>query len=267
MSSAVIVRQIRRGVFWSIVMATCAMLTGCASMVQSTEDSRPPHLLVFSRTEGFRHDSIPAGIDALRELAQSHDMPITATEDSFVFEAPELVGVDVVVFLNTTGDVLNQHQQNVLRQYIEEGGGFVGIHAAADTEHDWPWYRELIGARFESHPQVQSAVVEVVDAEHPSTRHLPAAHSRVDEWYNFDRVPEEKVDILLTLDVESYEGSTMGSTHPIAWCSEVGRGRSFYTGFGHTAEAFDEPLFRQHLLGGIFWAARATDLLKEPSEK
>lgn len=213
-------------------------------------------VLVYSHTNGYRHEAIPDGIDAMESLAGEHDWTLDATEDSTVFRPDRLSGVDVVVFLNTTADVLGGEGQEALRAFVEEGGGFVGIHAAADTEYDWPWYGRLVGAYFEGHPPIQEATVRVEDADHPSTRPLPAEWVRRDEWYNYRSNPRERVRVLLTLDEATYEGGTMGDDHPIAWCQSVGAGRSWYTGGGHTAASYTDPTFRAHLVGGIRWAAR-----------
>ena len=211
--------------------------------------------LVFSKTAGFRHASIPDGISALEEMADEHGLEVDATEDAGVFTDESLAAYDVVVFLNTTGDVLDAAQQAAFEAFVEGGGGFVGVHAAADTEYAWPFYGRLVGAYFESHPQVQEAVVQVLDRTHPSTEHLPARWTRTDEWYDYRANPRGEVHVLAALDAASYEGSTMGADHPIAWCHVVEGGRAWYTGGGHTSASFEEPAFRQHLLGGLAWAA------------
>jgi type 1 glutamine amidotransferase len=215
-------------------------------------DGEPVRVLIFSRTAGFRHGSIPHGVDVVSALP---GVEATATEDPAVF-TPERLGVfDVVVFLNTTGDVLDETQQKAFEQFIGGGKGFVGIHAASDTEYDWPWYGRLVGAYFKGHPAVQTARIRVLDRDHAATAHLDATWERRDEWYDFRGVPSG-VRVLLELDESSYEGGTMGSRHPIAWCHEFDGGRAFYTGGGHTSEAFDEPAFRRHLAGAIAWAAK-----------
>ncbi|NNF03251.1 MAG: ThuA domain-containing protein, partial [Rhodothermales bacterium] len=216
--------------------------------------------LVFSRTTGFRHASIEAGITAVTELGAEHEFDVTATEDPSVFTPESLAAYDVVIFLNTTGDVLDAAQQEAFEAYVTGGGGYVGIHSAADTEYDWPFYGELVGAWFDSHPPgTPTADVKVVDRVHPATADLPANWTRTDEWYNYRTNPRGNVHVLATLDESTYGGGTMGADHPIAWCQPVGGGRSFYTAGGHTSEAFSEPLFREHLLGGIEWAAGAVD--------
>ncbi|PTM20656.1 MAG: hypothetical protein DA446_02365 [Bacteroidetes bacterium] len=212
-------------------------------------------VLVFSKTEGFRHASIPDGIAAIQQLGQNNNFTVDTTEDASAFTLENLLQYEAVVFLSTTGNVLNTVQQNAFESYIQQGGGFVGIHAASDTEYNWPWYGELVGAYFDSHPQIQSATIEVADRIHPSTQHLPEYWVRTDEWYNYQENPRGKVHVLATLDEDSYNGGNMGYDHPIAWMHEFDGGRSWYTGGGHTSESFSEPDFLQHILGGILYAS------------
>lgn len=213
-------------------------------------------VLVFTKTAGFRHDSIPVGIAALKDLGLENHFEITATEDASEFTSENLKRFRVIVFLSTTGNVLTEPQEQAFEGYIKQGGGFVGIHAAADTEYECPFYGKLVGAYFKSHPQIQKATVNVVDRDHPSTKHLAEQWVRTDEWYCYQAVPPEKTRILAKLDATSYQGSVMGENHPIAWCHELLGGRAWYTGGGHTKESFAEPDFKKHLLGGIQWAAK-----------
>jgi type 1 glutamine amidotransferase len=235
------------------VLLAAVLLAGCGSPA-SAPSSAPSgaRVLVFSRTTGFRHDSIPAGIAAIREMG---GFAVDATEDAGTFTLASLARYRAVVFLNTTGDVLGPAQQQAFEGYVRGGGGYVGVHSATDTEYDWPFYGELVGTWFKAHPAVQPGRIVVEDRSHPATAHLGPAWSRSDEWYNFRDNPRPRVHVLLTLDESSYTGGLMGKDHPIAWCHQVGKGRSFYTGLGHTAESFREADFRAHLLGGIRWAA------------
>jgi cytochrome c len=208
-------------------------------------------VLVFSKTAGFRHDSIPPGIAAITALGAEHGFTVDNTEDAARFTDASLARYRVVVFLNTTGDILDPNEKAAFERYIASGGGFAGIHSASDTEYRWPWYGRLIGAYFASHPAVQRATVRIADASHPSTTGLPPSWERTDEWYSFRSNPRSAVHVLATVDETSYSGGTMGGDHPIAWCQSIGAGRSWYTAMGHTAESYAEPLFRLHLLGGI----------------
>ena len=211
-------------------------------------------VLVFSRTAGFRHDSIPDGIAAIRRLADERGFVVEASEDPTVFRDGQLEQYRAVVFLSTTGDILTRPQEEAFERYIRRGGGFVGIHAAADTEYGWSWYGGLVGSLFASHPEIQNAQVRVVDPAHPSTRDLPRRWDRRDEWYNYQGNARGAVHVLAVLDEDSYSGGAQGVDHPIAWCHEYDGGRAWYTGGGHTRESYSEPFFLKHLLGGIEYA-------------
>ncbi|MFE0784615.1 ThuA domain-containing protein [Streptomyces mutabilis] len=211
-----------------------------------------PRLLVYTRTTDYRHDSIPAGIAALRALG---DFTVDATEDPAALERP-LTPYAAVVFLSTSGEVLTPAGRERLAAHVEGGGGFVGVHAAACTEYDWPFYGELLGARFDRHPAYQPGRVVVEDRDHPATRGLPPVWDFTDEWYDFRTSPRGTVRVLARADESSYEGGGMGEDHPLVWCREQGAGRVFYTALGHAAEAYADPDFLAHLRGGVQWAAR-----------
>lgn len=221
-------------------------------------DARVPHvarIAIFSRTAGYRHTSIEVGLEALRTQLSAAEFELHATE-----QGSELVELlprsDVLMFLSTTGDVLDADQQVRVEAFVREGGGFVGVHSASDTEYDWPFYGELIGAWFDSHPSIQAARVLLEANEHPLAAGLPGEWLRRDEWYNFRTNPRDQVTVLLRLDEASYTGGTMGDDHPIAWFHELDRGRAFYTALGHTEESWAERPFLQHLENALRWAAR-----------
>ena len=221
------------------------------SHAQEEEDpNEKGRILVFTKTNGYRHQSIEKGVATLRELSKEEGFFLDHTEDSLLFNPNTLSKYKLVIFLSTTGDILGPAQQKTFQDFMESGGNFMGIHAATDTEYDWPWYGELVGAYFESHPEQQLATLEVVDATHPSTSHMPERWSHFDEWYNF-RDFHPGIKVLLNLDESSYSGGSNGESHPIAWHHSVGGSRAFYTGMGHTGASFDDPTFRRHLLGGI----------------
>lgn len=224
-------------------------------------ETDPFAVLVFSKTAGFRHDSIPAGIAAIRQLGAEHGFTVDATEDAAAFTDENLARYQAVVWLSTTGDVLNAEQQAAFERYIRAGGGYAGVHAASDTEYDWPWYGDLVGAYFASHPANQQASIKVEDPAHPSTASLPDRWSRYDEWYNFRENPRASVHVLASLDETSYSpgAGAMGHDHPVAWCQDYDGGRAWYTAGGHTPESYSEPEFLAHLLGGIQTAAGVVD--------
>lgn len=220
---------------------------------QSSKTGAQPKVLVFTKTKGFYHQSIPAGKAALQQLGKENNFSVDTTANAAFFTEESLKPYSAIIFLNTTMDVLDTDQQAAFQKYIQGGGGFVGIHAATDTEYNWPWYNQLVGAYFTSHPKQQKATIQVVDKSHPSTSFLPQKWERFDEWYNFKNV-QPHIKILAKLDETTYEGGKMGDNHPIAWYHEFDGGRSFYTGLGHTDESYKEPFFLQHLLGGIRYA-------------
>ncbi len=214
-------------------------------------------VLVFSKTAGFRHSSIPNGIAAIQQLGTANGFTVTATEDANQFTTANLAQFQAVIWLSTTGDVLDAAQQTAFQSYIAAGGGYVGIHAAADTEYDWAWYGGLVGAYFASHPAIQNATVRVEDRSHIATSHLPSTWTRSDEWYNYRTNPRANVKVLANLNEATYTGGGMGADHPITWCQNYGGGRSFYTGLGHTEATYTETNFTRMLLGGIQFAAGA----------
>jgi len=215
-------------------------------------------VLVFSKTTGFRHDSIPAGVTAIQNLGQQNNFAVDATEDDTQFTDTNLARYAAVIFLSTTGDpVATQPEKDAFQRYIERGGGFVGIHAASDSGYTWAWYGQLTGAYFRQHPAQQNALVRIEDPNHPSTQGLPAQLTRFDEWYDFRDNPRPNVHVLTTVDESTYSGGTMGADHPTTWCHDFDGGRSWYTALGHTIESFSEANFLHLLLGGITTAAGA----------
>jgi type 1 glutamine amidotransferase len=241
----------------SVAIATLLILACNASPPANAADT-PYDVLVFSKTAGFRHDSIPQGIQLIRELGAANSFTVTATEDAAQFNAGNLSQFEAVVFLNTTGDVLNATQQTAFENYIRAGGGYVGVHSAADTEYDWPFYGELMGAYFASHPAIQQVTERVENRAHAATQHLNATWVRTDELYNYRTNVRSSARVLATLDESTYSGGSMGGDHPHTWCKAYQGGRSFYTGNGHTQASYGEANFRSMILGGIRYAANRT---------
>lgn len=217
------------------------------------EQTAKPRILIFSKTAGYRHESISAGKTALIKLGKENGFIVDTTENENFFNEDSLKKYSAVVFLNTTGNVLNSPQQTSFERYIQAGGGYAGIHAAADTEYDWAWYGKLAGGYFLSHPKIQDASLDVLDRSHSSTKHLSEKWLRKDEWYNYKELNPE-VKVLINLDEKSYEGGANGNPHPIAWYHEFDGGRAFYTGMGHTNESYTDAAYLKHLLGGIKYA-------------
>jgi glucose/arabinose dehydrogenase len=214
--------------------------------------------LVFSKTAAFRHANIPTAINAIQQLGTQNGFTVTTTEDAGAFTDANLAQYEVVIWLSTTGDVLNDTQQGAFERYIQAGGGYAGIHAASDTEYSWPWYGNLVGSYFNNHPPgTPTATVKVEDPAHPSTAGIEPRWQRTDEWYNFRTNPRGKVHVLASMDETTYTpgNGAMGAEHPIAWCQDYDGGRSWYTGMGHTDASFADPKFLGHILGGIKTAA------------
>src|SRR5215217_3488883 len=210
-------------------------------------------VLVFSKTSGWHHSSIPNGIAAIQKLGTENNFDVDTTTSGTYFVEDSLKKYAAVIFLNTTLDVLDSYQEAEFERYIQSGGGFVGVHSATDTEYDWGWYGKLVGAYFNGHPEQQEAVINVVDTTNAATKFLPRQWRRKDEWYNFKKLNPD-VHVLLTIDESSYKGGTNGASHPMAWYHEFDGGRAFYTELGHTEESYTEPLYLRHLLAGIQYA-------------
>lgn len=216
--------------------------------------------LVFSKTKGFRHQSIPDGVLAMKKLGAKHRFQVFTTEDEAEFTKEKLEKYDVIILVSTTGTIFNAEQKAAFEGFVQSGKGVVGIHSATDTEYDWKWYNDMIGGQFAHHPQQQTARLKVVNRNHPSTYHLEENWLMTDEWYAFKNF-NKNVNVLVKLDETSYDvgtrdGKSMGMVdHPISWYHVYDGGRVFYTGLGHTDEAYQDESFLAHVLGGIWWAA------------
>ncbi|MBC3542251.1 ThuA domain-containing protein [Rufibacter sediminis] len=233
-----------------LLIACVCLFANCSPENGKRASASSPAVLVFYKTAGFYHKSIPAGLTAIQKLGKENGFQVDTTNNAAFFVPDSLRHYKAVLFLSTTQDVLTDAQQGAFEQFIKAGGGFVGVHAATDTEYNWPWYNQLVGAYFVSHPEVQNATVQVVDKKHISTSFLPDRWERKDEWYNFKNI-NPNIKVLATLDESTYKGGKNGATHPIAWYHTFDGGKAFYTAGGHTDESFQEPLFLRHLLGGI----------------
>ncbi|MDD7884410.1 ThuA domain-containing protein [Flavivirga sp. 57AJ16] len=227
-----------------------ALLILCSTGYAQEESN----VIVFSKTAGYRHQSIETGVEALKKLGIDNNFLVDATEDANEL-TKNLEKYKVVIFLSTTGTIFNKNQQKAFKKYIKNGGGFVGIHAAADTEYDWAWYGKLIGAYFLSHPKQQNAVIHVMNHDHKATSFLSNEWQKFDEWYNYKQI-SPNINVLMTLDETSYSGGENGENHPISWFHEYEGGRIFYTGLGHTKESYADKTFLKHILGGIHYAMK-----------
>jgi cytochrome c len=222
-----------------------------------SENRRPDtfRVLVFTKTDGVRRPSIKDGVQTIKDLAAANGFTVTSTQDAAAFTPDNLAKFRAVVFLNTVGNVLNDTQQGAFEGYIRAGGGYVGVHAAAETEPDWPFYQALVGTKVASVASVGAGNIDVADRAHPSTETVSRTLTLTEEWYNFAANVRGKQHVLATVNESSFSGGTMGFDHPVAWCQDHVGGRSWYTGLGHSIESYRTNNLRKHLLGGIEWAA------------
>jgi type 1 glutamine amidotransferase len=236
-----------------LLLLPCLLATMMAA--SAAQPVAADRVLIFTKTAGWRHDSIPTAVATLNRLSKDAGLVADHTEDAGAFTTANLARYRVVVFASTTGDILDEKQQRAMEQFVERGGGFVGVHAAADTEYDWPWYGRLVGAYFLSHPPGLQATL--VQPERDGKR-VGAAWPIRDELYNYRSNPRQQVRVIDTIDEARYEGGTMGKDHPISWCHAMKRGRSWYTGLGHDEAVYANPNFLARVRGGLAYAAGIT---------
>lgn len=221
---------------------------------KTDQPAKKQSVLVFSLTKGYRHASIKEGVAAIREMGLTNGFTVDTSENVNSFTAENLKKYKALIFLNPTGsNVFNDEQKQALKQYINNGGGYVGIHAASDFNYEWEWYGKMVGGYFESHPAVQQAKLNIIDPKHKMVKGLPQPWLHKDEWYNFKSF-NTTVKVLIKVDETSYKGGNMNNNHPISWCHEFEGGRVFYTALGHTKECYTDPLFLQHVWAGLKWA-------------
>jgi len=227
------------------------------------------NVLLFTKTNGWHHKAINQGVTAINQLAEQHHFGLEWHEDASRINDENLKKFDAIIFLLTTGDILNEEQQKAMERFIQSGKGFVGIHSAADTEYDWAWYKKLVGRNFKIHPAIQTARISVLQPEFPGLEFLPKSFLWTDEWYEFGEEHSQNLSYILSVDEKSFspkadwgkvKGQGMGAFHPIAWYQQFDGGRSFYTGLGHVGSSYQQPLLQAHLYGGIYWAATGKGL-------
>lgn len=226
--------------------------------------------LLVTTTRGWHHESIHAGVLAIQQLGVKHHFQVDLLEDNFGFNDNTLANYQVVIFLNTTGDIFNEQEQKAMERFIQSGKGFMGIHSASDTEYDWAWYNKLVGRMFVIHPAIQSARLNILDASFPGLEGFSNKKQWTDEWYEFGPDKVEGLKTILAVDESSYNpianwaansnrdavaGKGMGVFHPIAWYHNFDGGRAFYTNLGHLPSDFADPSFLSHVAAGIIYAA------------
>lgn len=229
------------------------------------------NVLLFTKTAGWHHESINAGVTAMKKMAERHHFKMDWHEMSSVFADDRLQNYDVIVFLNTTADILNDEQQGAMERFIQSGKGFVGIHSASDTEYEWDWYTKMVGRTFHIHPAIQTAEIDVIDRKFPGVERMPDTFLWTDEFYEFGAERIEGLNYILSIDESTYDpvadwgrvaGEGMGDFHPIAWYHEYDGGRAFYTGLGHVPATFEDKMFLEHIYGGLYWAATGKGMRK-----
>lgn len=228
----------------------------CSFFVDISARKQVKRVLIFSLTKGYHHASIAEGTLFFINLGKQDHFMVDTTTDASKFTIDTLQQYNAVIWLSTTGDVLNAAQQEAFQQYIHGGGGYVGIHAASDTEFDWPWYNSLVGAYFNGHPgpkNVQNGKMIRLDKSFPASAHFPDTFYHKDEFYDFKSLKKDSLTFLVSVDERSYEQGKMGDFHPMAWYHTFEGGRAFYSNFGHTPESFSEPLIMEHFRQGLKW--------------
>jgi hypothetical protein len=246
---------------------TCSLLFASLSA-----QAQQFNLLLFTKTNGFHHESINEGVTAMRAMAKRHDFALDWHEDASIFSDEKLQKYQAVIFLLTTGDILNDEQQAAMERFIRSGKGFVGVHSASDTEYDWDWYTKMVGRTFHIHPANQSADLQVLDRKFPGLDRMPDRLLWTDEWYEFGAERIKGLNYILAVDEQTYDPSAqwgekkgvgMGKFHPIAWYHNYDGGRAFYTALGHLPATYSDTLFLEHVYGGVFWAATGKGLRKK----
>lgn len=238
--------NLNKTIFTLLGLLLCLQFYSCAQ-------KQSKKVLLFSKTAAFRHESIEFGNQAITKLLNANSIQIDHTEDANYFTENKLKQYAAIIFFNTTGNVLDNQQQIEFEKYIQGGGGFVGIHSASDTEYEWPWYNQLVGAYFDGHPPIQDANLKCANKNELCCKHLPEIWTLNEEWYNFKSI-NPAIEVIMTIDEASYEGGKNGQQHPIVWKHHFDGGRSFYTAIGHKESTFTDPLYLQQLLVGVEFA-------------
>lgn len=222
------------------------------------------NVLLFTKSNAYHHKSVNVAVTAMEGLAKKHHFSMDWHEDPARINTANLEQYDVIVFLLTNGDILDEEQKKALQAFVQSGKGFVGIHSASDTENRWDWYTRMVGRTFHIHPEVQTAELSVIDRGFPGLEHMPDRFLWTDEWYEFGAEHTDTLNYILSVDESTYDararsrdksGEGMGEFHPIAWYQEFEGGRAFYTALGHLGASYSDTLFMAHIYGGLYWAA------------
>lgn len=233
-------------------------------------------VLLFTKTDGWHHKSINAAVTSIQELAKKHDFALEWHEQASEINDEKLMRHDVLMFLLTTGNILGEEQQAAVERFIQSGKGFVGVHSASDTEYEWDWYTKMVGRTFHIHPPTQTAELYMLDRNFPGLARMPDRLLWTDEWYEFGAEKIDGLNYLLAVDENTYDvgadwgrakGNGMGDFHPLAWYHNYDGGRAFYTALGHLGATYKDPLFMEHIYGGIYWAATGKGVKSAPKSE
>ena len=246
----------------------CAACLLAFFVAHSAAQAQQFNVLLFTKTDGFHHKSINEGVTAIREMAEKHHFSLDWHEDAKVINEKNLEKYDVIFFLLTTGNILNDEQQGAMERFIQSGKGFVGVHSASDTEYDWDWYTKMVGRTFHIHPVIQTAELEVLDRKFPGLERMPDNFWWTDEFYEFGTERIDTLNYILSVDGETFDTyanwdekeSREMDFRPMAWYHEYDGGRAFYTALGHVPATYHDRLFLEHIYGGLFWAATGKGL-------
>ena len=238
------------------------------SLAAVSATAAAPRVLVYQRNgKGFVHDNLAASASAIRELGAQNGFRVDISTNAAVFTETSLSSYQAIIFANSNNEAFETEEQRAaFERYIRRGGGFVGIHSSTGSERKWNWFQQRQGAKFLRHPPMQKFTINVLDRNHPATAHLDRVWTWTDECYFFTNI-NPAIHVLLAADpttlrdpkLASTPGQKLNGVFPLAWCQESGGGRTFYTALGHKIEHYSEPVFRQHLLGGIRWVLRQTN--------
>ena len=247
----------RRPLFGFVALAFAALGGSLPAMARE-----PAHVLVYSGSTGFRHDSIPAAVEALKSIGAKAGYVVDTSEDPEIFTAEKLKAYKAIVLVSTTTDPKKPESEwfvgarrDALQGFLKDGKGILALHAAGDSHYHWPWYGKMIGGYFERHPKgTPKGVQTVVDAKHPATAKLPTTIERNEEWYYYKDF-DPTMHVLITVDPATIgEGEADVNVNPLVWYHDYGGGRVFYSGLGHTSESYSEPYLVTLITGGLTYA-------------
>lgn len=236
-----------------------------ASSASAPIDTKGMHALIYTKNgEGFVHDNIESSIKGLEKLLREKGMTFDTSEDPSLFTTDNLKKYDVLIFSSTNNETFdNDRQRSAFQKYIQKGGGFVGIHSASGSERNWPWFWAMLGGKFYRHPPFQSFNIVKIDPDHSSATAVPDYWEREDECYYLKELNPD-IHIILAADLmsiddpkmEEYPSNTFGKYFPVTWCHSFDGGHQWYTSLGHAPEHYEDPVFMDHIWGGIEWVLR-----------